>query len=173
MECFLSHFWYLIHTKPKEEARALTNLERQGYGVYLPYIATEYRQKGILAIRQEPLFPRYLFVQIPSGLEEQTWVPIRSTLGVSSVVKVGDSPVHVPESLIESLRALEQNQMQSPKELFSPGDRVVITQGPFTGVEAIFKIKKGSERVFVLITMLNKQVVYQCSPGEISKIDRL
>lgn len=168
----MAYFWYLVHTKPKEESRALINLERQGYTVYLPYLTTEYRQKGILDVRQEPLFPRYLFVQIPSVLEEHTWVPIRSTLGVSSVVKIGDVPVHVPQSLVDALQALEQSQTE-PKEFFSQGDRVVITHGPFTGVEAIFKLKKGNERIVVLITMLNKQVMYQCSPGDISKLDNL
>ena len=28
--------WYLIHTKPLSEVLAQTNLERQGYQVYLP-----------------------------------------------------------------------------------------------------------------------------------------
>ena len=31
--------WYLIHTKPRQEHIALTNLERQGYTCYLPHCA--------------------------------------------------------------------------------------------------------------------------------------
>ncbi len=33
--------WYLIHTKPRQEHIALTNLERQGYTCYLPLLRVE------------------------------------------------------------------------------------------------------------------------------------
>jgi hypothetical protein len=30
--------WHVVHTKPRAEARALENLERQGFEVFLPMI---------------------------------------------------------------------------------------------------------------------------------------
>jgi hypothetical protein len=33
-----SQHWHVVHTKPSAEARALENLERQGFEVFLPMI---------------------------------------------------------------------------------------------------------------------------------------
>ena len=41
--------WYLIHTKPQQELRALQNLERQGYVCFYPKLTTEKLKRGALA----------------------------------------------------------------------------------------------------------------------------
>ena len=33
--------WYVIHAKPRQEARALENLERQGYEAWLPMLTVQ------------------------------------------------------------------------------------------------------------------------------------
>ena len=38
--------WYVIHTKPRQEQRALTNLAQQGYQCYLPMITREKLGRG-------------------------------------------------------------------------------------------------------------------------------
>jgi transcriptional antiterminator RfaH len=78
--------WYLIHTKPRQELRALENLQRQGYECYLPLLPTEKIQQKLVAIVDEPLFPRYLFIRLDSSQSGKSWTPIRSTLGVSKLV---------------------------------------------------------------------------------------
>ena len=70
----MSH-WYLIHTKIRQERHALQNLERQGFECYLPCVQAEKLQCGALAVVDEPLFPRYLFIRLGSGLEGQNWAP--------------------------------------------------------------------------------------------------
>ena len=40
--------WYVIHTKPRQEARALTNLMQQGYQCFLPMITLEKLSRGRL-----------------------------------------------------------------------------------------------------------------------------
>ena len=166
----MSEFWYLVFTKPKEEERALVNLERQGYSVYLPRVTAERCAKSQLVLKTEPLFPRYLFVQIPESLQEPSWLPIRSTLGVASLVQFGGRPAEVPNSMIIMLQGLEIQSQEEPRELFHAGEAVVITSGPFSGIEAVFKVRNGTERVVVLINFLSKSVPYQCSPDQLKKI---
>ncbi len=167
----MEQFWYLVYTKPKEEERALLNLERQGYRCYLPRITVERCAKSGFVLKASPLFPRYIFVQIPEHLLEPSWVPIRSTLGVSNIVLFGGLPAQVPLSLIDALKALEAHTHDVPRELFASGEHVMITSGPFSGIEAVFKMRRGSDRVIVLITLLHKQVPYTCEPSEIRKIN--
>jgi len=42
----------------------MDNLHRQGYPCYLPSIPTEKIRHGLLAVVDEPLFPRYLFIRL-------------------------------------------------------------------------------------------------------------
>ncbi len=93
--------WYLIYTKPHKEQVARENLERQGYDTYLPMARIRRRRLGKGANRIEPLFPRYLFIKLDT--QTDNWSPIRSTLGVSNLVKFGMHPSIVPEALIELL----------------------------------------------------------------------
>ena len=148
----MSH-WYLIHTKIRKEQCALQNLERQGFECYLPYIQAEKLLRGALAMVDEPLFPRYLFIRLGSGLAGQSWSPIRSTTGVSRLVAFGNVPAKVGSELVAAIRS----QCAGPDGLrrqFEPGQTVVITQGPFAGLEAIYQMSEGERRVMVLLNIL-------------------
>jgi transcriptional antiterminator RfaH len=150
--------WYLVHTKPRQEGIALENLQRQGYACYLPVLPVEKVRKGQMVLVEEPLFPRYLFIQLGVGLESKSWSPIRSTLGVSTLVRFGMEPAKVDSELIDALRAHESEIKQSPQKLFEVGQKVVVTHGPFAGVEGIFQMRDGQQRVMVLIELMSKSV---------------
>ena len=163
----MSH-WYLVHTKVRQEQVALTQLERQGYPCFLPLLNTEKLRRGKLQVVQEPLFPRYLFIRLDTGTQSQSWAPIRSTLGVSRLVMFGQTPGRVGDELIEQLQA--QHTAQMPVQaLFQPGDAVTITQGPFAGIEAVYHMANGEERVMVLLDILSKQVKMSVSPADLRK----
>ena len=161
--------WYLVHTKPRLEKCALENLERQNFRCYLPMLATEKLRKGQLTLVDEPLFPRYLFIQLESGLTSPSWSPIRSTKGVSRLVSFGSEPAKVPDALVEALMAHETGLRDKPVALFTPGDRVQVTQGPFAGVEGIYQMTEGERRVMVLIELMSKPVVLPLEPTQLRK----
>lgn len=100
-------YWYLVHTKPRQEKCALENLERQGYQCYLPTLPSEKLRQGLLTVSDEPLFPRYLFIRLGQGDSAKSWVPIRSTKGISRLVSFGVEPAKVEDGLIELLRVQE------------------------------------------------------------------
>lgn len=150
--------WFLLYTKPRQEEVALTHLQNQHYHAYLPRLLGETLRRGRKCVQSMPLFPRYLFIQLQVGLEGPSWAPIRSTRGVSHFVRFGQKPVQVDHRLIEALRQAEAGQGQSPAPLFEPGERLRITQGPYTGLTAIFRMEDGESRASVLIELLKKPV---------------
>jgi transcriptional antiterminator RfaH len=162
--------WYVIHTKPRQEQRALRNLEQQGYACYLPLLASEKLQGGGIAVGEEPLFPRYLFIRLDAGGTGQSWLPIRSTMGVSRLVTFGTVPAKVDDRLIEALQAKNSAGCEQPRRLFTTGERVVVTDGPFAGVEAIYQMTDGTQRVMVLIEMLSKPTQLKLAPTCLRKI---
>ncbi|MDL2283913.1 transcription/translation regulatory transformer protein RfaH [Oxalobacter sp. OttesenSCG-928-P03] len=163
--------WYVIHTKPRQEQRALLNLERQHYTCFLPMLAIEKLHKGKLAVVQEPLFPRYLFIQLDTNQSSQSWAPIRSTKGVSRLVTFGNEPAKASEELIKVLSEQNRAIVQQPKKLFTPGERVLIADGPFAGIEALFQMQDGDSRVMVLIELLNKPTALTIASSKLRKIN--
>jgi transcriptional antiterminator RfaH len=148
--------WYLIYTKPHKEHVARENLERQGYDIYLPMARVRRRRLGKGANRIEPLFPRYLFIKLDT--QTDNWSPIRSTLGVSNLVKFGMYPSAVPEALIELLcdRCDEEGIQDIAPDEYKKGEAVRVLEGPMTGLEGIFLAKTSSDRVMVLLDIVGK-----------------
>ena len=146
--------WYLIHCKPRQDARALENLERQGFTCYQPTLRVERLCDGRKVSKQEPLFPRYLFIQLDQV--NDSWSPIRSTRGVSQIVRVDDHPVPVEDEIIEQIRQRLESDASAVPYLVS-GDRVRIVQGPFSDLEAIFVASHGDQRVMLLLNILHHE----------------
>lgn len=159
--------WYLVHTKPRQELLALENLERQNYSCYLPTMPVEKIRDNSTVMVEEPLFPRYLFIHLGLDFKSQSWAPIRYTTGVSRLVRFGMEPVKVDDGLIEALRHQETLFKAKPKKLFEVGDRVVVTQGPFAGIEGVFQIASGEQRVMVLIELMSKPVTLPLAPNQL------
>ena len=163
----MSH-WYLVHTKIRQENVALENLERQGFECFLPLMRLEKLRRNALQVVQEPLFPRYLFIRLGTDLESQSWTPIRSTLGVSRLVTFGQTPAKVDNALVEQLREQSNNETVH-KRHFEPGEPVLVSNGPFAGLEAIYQMADGEGRVMVLLNILSKPVKLSIEPAALSK----
>ncbi len=159
--------WYLVHTKPRQEDIALANLERQGYECYLPQMRIERIRRRKAEVATEPMFPRYLFIRLDSSDQGKSWSPIRSTLGVSQLVHFGARAAKVDDTLVNLLR---QRERALPTEaMFHSGDSVVITDGPFAGIEAIYQTADAERRAFILLEILAKPVSMHIDAGRLRK----
>ena len=147
----MARTWYLVQSKPRNEARALENLLRQGYETYLPLIEVERLQRGKLLKKEEPLFPRYLFLHLEEG--NDNWGPIRSTLGVAGMVRFGQTYAAVPDLVIDGIcerpRAIKET-------LFVPGDVVQGVRGSLAGPAGGVEIVDGAQPRFVLLEFIPK-----------------
>jgi transcriptional antiterminator RfaH len=162
--------WYLIHSKPRRERVALDNLERQGYRAYLPLARVYRRERGRVAARIEPLFPRYLFLRLSD--RDEDWGPIRSTIGVSALVRFGATPARLPDAFVETLRAREgEDGVQDlPWRELAVGERVRIVDGALAGLEAVFQARTGAERVVVLLQVAERLVRVELGAGSVEPV---
>ena len=88
--------------------------------------------------------------------EGKSWSPIRSTLGVSQLVHFGARAAKVDGNLVDLLRKRER--AMPTEAMFHSGDSVVVTDGPFTGIEAIYQTADAERRAFILLEILAKPV---------------
>ncbi len=144
--------WYAVHSRPKQEHRALENLQNQGYEAWLPMITLEKLRRGRLTEVVEPMFSRYLFIRLDT--EHTNWSPIRSTLGVSRLVSFGNRPAPISDVLIQTLRSMPE---RPPEKLLQPGQAVRMVDGPLKGLDGVYQQADGEQRAMVLIDLMSKQ----------------
>jgi transcriptional antiterminator RfaH len=53
--------------------------------------------------------------------------------------------------------------------MFASGDSVVISDGPFAGIEAIYQTADAERRAFILLEILSKPVPMQIDTGRMRK----
>ncbi len=129
--------WHVIHTKVREEFRALENLKAQGFEVFLPTCQVQKKSQGKIKLTIEPLFNRYLFIRLSDVTSN--WFPIRSTKGVSQLLRFGTSsdPIVLPDPIIDCLK--QRCPSEEPlHELFKKEELLEITKGPFKGLTYFF-----------------------------------
>ena len=147
--------WYCVFCKPRQEAVAEENLQRQGFHVYLPRIRIRHRRGGRWVSAVEALFPRYLFIRI-DPLRRST-ATVHSTRGVASLVRFGPGPAVVPDAVMDALLRHEDPVSGLHKgSSICVGDPVKLVDGPLAGVQGILAEEEGDKRVTVLLELLGK-----------------
>lgn len=147
--------WYLLYCKRGQLLRAKEHLERQEVNCVSPMITLDKIVRGKRMEVCEPLFPNYLFVEFdPERIHTTT---ISATRGVSNFVRFGALPATIPQQVIDELSLRPIQGIIDPLTP-QPGDSVVITDGIFSGLQAIYTEPDGEARSMLLLNMLNKQV---------------
>jgi transcriptional antiterminator RfaH len=147
--------WLVVMTKPRMESVAKLHLERQGFCVYLPTWVDLKRRSNRWKKVQTVMFPRYLFVK--TAHEDQSILPIRSTCGVSQLVRFGTAPAKASDCLIREIQRMEATRDFSGDKLtpFNRGEEVIVASGPFKGISAKV-LSSDQHRVILLLQVLGK-----------------
>lgn len=166
--------WYAVNSQPRKESLALENLERQGYESWLPLVSRSVRKNGRWATKIEPLFARYLFVNV--DVTKQDISPIRSTFGCVGLVRQGGLPVAVPVGVVEALQdAVDpvtglHRLSETGAPVFQRGDRVRVLGGPFEGLEGVFQRPTAEARAMVLLKLLGSVASVRLNQHDLGRV---
>ena len=123
--------WYVAQLKPNGFAKAVANLDKQGFETFMPL-----RRKTVRHARQmrevlRPVFPGYLFIRF--GAERSDWRKINSTFGVSRLISFEKAlPSPVPDALMAGLRArCDTAHVLQPLDDLQTGEKVKMLAGAF------------------------------------------
>src|SRR6266702_445373 len=154
-----SSLWYVAQTHLYAEVKASQHLLRQGFEVYLPRYRKQRRHARRVDHVAAPLFPRYLFVSI--DVTTQRWYSIQSTVGIASLIRHGDMPAPVSQSIIDGLRRREDADgfVQLERQArFSPGDKIRVSHGAFCDCLGLYETISGKDRSAILLDLLGRKV---------------
>jgi len=161
--------WWIVQAKPKAESRVIRELGYQGFSTYCPMYRKENLSGQKIKIKNTPLFPCYVFILANQHAKNNIHV-IRSTYGVSRLLKVGEVPNTISNEIIYTLKNIEDKNMSVVDSYFKKGDLIKISHGLYKGLRALYEMDDGIGRAVVLLNILNKQVPLGLKVNQLQKI---
>ena len=117
--------WHLIQFKPNAHRLAERNLQRQGFGTFLPMQEFTQRKSSSFISVLRPLFPGYMFVSIEA--QATPWRQLNGTIGVSRLISLESKPKPLPLHLISNLMSrCDENGKLISNNSMNTGDNVKV-----------------------------------------------
>jgi transcription antitermination factor NusG len=159
----MSMRWYAAYTLPRHEKLVTHQLEQKAVEAYLPLYEAVHRWKDRKARIQMPLFPGYVFVQIP--ISERLKV-----LEIASVLRIVSFQGHaaaLPEGEIEALKTALLHSKAEPYPYLAVGKRVRVNAGPLQGLEGVIIRRKGTWRIVVTVDSIMRSMALEIDSSDV------
>ncbi len=157
--------WYVAHTRPRCEKKLLQFCEREKLDVRLPCYQSVHKYRGKTVVFQKPLFPGYLFLQIPAGKRSA----VLQSDHLANLLEVADQDLFVRQ-LGEVMRALESDLEIRLAPSIGEGLRVKIKSGPLRGVEGWVEKRYGMTTVLLRLDFISQAAAVKLDAGELELI---
>lgn len=150
-----SRRWFALRVKSNFERTTALHLRERGYEEFLPTYTARSRWSDRIKAVEKPLFPGYVFCNFNPSLR----LPVLTTPGVLHIVGIGKEPVPVDRRELTAVWAtLQSGLLLRSWPFLQVGERVVVERGPLMGVEGVVTHLKGTYRLVVSITLLQRSI---------------
>ena len=170
--------WYVIHTQTGYEnkvKRALEqrikslNVEEKIFETVIPLREIIVVKKGKKSKAIEKVFPGYVLIRM--DLDDDSWLVVRTTEGVTGFVGAGLKPTPISDKEVAAIMKFVSQEQPKFKTKFSVGEAVKITEGPFAdflgSIEAIDE-KRG--KVKVLVSIFDRETPVELDFLQVAKL---
>jgi transcription termination/antitermination protein NusG len=170
--------WYVVHTYSGHENKVAATLKQRIesqhlqdkiFDVLVPVQDKIEIRGGKKTEVKEKIFPGYILVKME--LDDNTWLAVRTTQGVTSFVGIGNKPTPIPEAEVQTIVRFTQVQAPTFKQIFVPNDTIKIVDGPFS--EFIGKVDSVDEekgKVRVLVSIFGRETPVELDFLQVQKI---
>lgn len=170
--------WYVVHTYSGHEVKVAEQLRQRiiSMGLTERVLETliptqekiEIKQREKRKIR-EKIFPGYLLVKMI--LDDQAWLAVRTTPGVTGFVGIGNQPTSLPSQEVEAILKFIKTEAPKFKTKFSRGEAVKIVDGPFTEfLGTIETIDEEKGKIRVLVSIFGRETPVELDFLQVAKI---
>jgi transcription antitermination factor NusG len=157
--------WYVAHTRPRCEKKLLQYCEREKLDARLLGYQSVHKYRGKTVTFQKPLFPGYVFLQIPP---EKRGV-VRQSDHLANLLHVADQALFVRQ-LDEVMRALETNLEIRLAPTIGEGVRVKIKNGPLRGIEGWVEKRYGMTTVLIRLDFIGQAAAVKLDASDLELI---
>jgi len=150
-------YWYAVSSRSRHETMVATALTNTGVTTFLPLVSEMHSWSDRRKLVDVPLFPGYVFVQIPNSVEAK--LRVLKTSGVVQFVGNRKGAVPIQDKEISDVRAvLDQKIGCSPYPFLQLGQPVRIRGGSLDGVEGILVGRDSATKLVISIELIQRSL---------------
>lgn len=159
--------WLAAYTKPRNEKKVYERLVEAGIETFLPLQKRMKQWSDRKKIVEEPLLRSYIFVRIT----EKQYRDVLNTYGVVRYVTFEGKAAPIPDKQIDILKLLvgQQFDIESTEEPLVPGETIVVTIGPLSGLEGELVEYKGKTRMIVRLDHISHSLLVTLPKGYLTR----
>lgn len=170
--------WYVIHTYSGHENKVATTMKQrietmqlQGriFDIVVPTRNIVTVKHGKKEEQKEKIFPGYILVKMV--LDDETWLAVRTTQGVTAFVGAGTKPTPISEKEVQTILKFMALEAPKYKAAFSVGEAVKIVDGPFADfLGSIDSIDEAKGKIKVLVSIFGRETPVELDFLQVQKL---
>jgi len=170
--------WFVVHTYSGHENKAAAALKQRAetmnllhkiFDVIVPTRNIVTVKHGKKEEGKEKIFPGYMLVKML--LEDDSWLCVRTTPGVTAFVGAGNKPTAISEKEVGAIMQFMQLETPKYKTKFSVGEAVKIIDGPFADfLGTVDTIDEEKGKVKVLVSIFGRETPVELDFLQVAKL---
>jgi transcriptional antiterminator NusG len=169
--------WYVINTYSGHEYKVIEalktriktmGLEDQIFQAVVPIQSKMVIRRGQKVKSQEKTFPGYVLIQMV--LNDDSWITVRTTQGVTGFIGVENKPQAISQSEVDKILNTTEEDKPKYETPFTIGDVVKVTNGPFADfIGTIDSIDQEKGKIRVLVSFFERETPVELDFLQVSK----
>ena len=170
--------WYIIHTYSGHENKVKKALQQRVEAMNLAHHFEEIiiPSRNVVQIKAgkkkpatEKLFPGYILIKME--VNDQTWLAVRTTPGVTGFVGTGTKPTPISTKEVEAIMHFMKLKAPKFKTAFSIGEAVKIIDGPFADfLGTVDSLDEEKGKVKVLVSIFGRETPVELDFLQVAKL---
>lgn len=170
--------WYVVHTYSGYENRVAGSLKQriESMGLDKKILEILIPTRNVVKVSggkkeevSEKIFPGYLLIRMI--LDDESWLAVRTTSGITGFVGVGNRPTAISEKEVETITKFMKMAAPKYKATFSVGEAVKIIDGPFADfLGTVNQIDEEKGKIKVLVSIFGRETPVELDFLQVSKL---
>lgn len=170
--------WFVVHTYSGHEQKVAITLKQRAASLGMSdkildiMVPTQDKieiKEGKKSTIKEKIFPGYILIRME--LDDESWLAVRSTQGVTSFVGIGNKPTPLPEAEVEVIKKYMSMEAPRFKAKFSIGEAIRISDGPFAEfLGTISEIDEEKGKLKVLVSIFGRETPVELDFLQINRL---
>lgn len=170
--------WFVLHTYSGHENKVAAAIKQRSeamnvagrvFDVIVPTRDTIIVKRGKKEDVKEKIFPGYILIRMI--LDDDSWLVVRTTPGVTAFVGVGNRPTPLSDREVDSIMKFSQLSAPKFKAAFTTGEAVKIIDGPFADfLGTVDSVDEARGKVKVLVSIFGRETPVELDFLQVSKL---
>lgn len=170
--------WYIVHTYSGHEDKVARSLKQRVqtlgfedkiFDIIVPTRNTIKVTQGKKESIKEKIFPGYVLIRMI--LDNESWLLVRTTQGVTAFIGAGNKPTPISEKEVEAIQKFMDMEEPLYKAAFTKGEAVKIVDGPFADfLGTIEEIDETKGKLKVLVSIFGRETPVELDFLQVAKL---